>query len=111
MNIDRLRFNTPILVKIIREEFNLSYKQIAMIFDVKQESVVEWEFDKSRPDEDIVSAMVMAYKWIKFWHPIKLFTRLITNTAVSALKKLVSNIYIFILHLLGKDEQIKLELD
>ncbi len=111
MNIDRLRFNTQVLIKIIREEFNLSYKQIAMIFNVKPETVVEWEFSDEKPNEDIVSAMIMAYKWVKFWKPVKFAFRLVTETTARNCKTAANKIYIFILHLVKKTEQIKFKLN
>ncbi len=106
MNIDRLRSNTSILIKIVREEFNLSYKQIAMIFNVKPEAVVEWEFDKSKPDEDIVSAMIIAYKWVKFWNPIKLFVRLM----IPVLSRTPKTISRGLRKILNKSDQISLEI-
>lgn len=111
MNIDRLRFNTPVLVKLIREEFNLSYKQIAMIFNVKPETVVSWEFEENEPNEDIVSAMILAYKWVKFWNPIKFAFGLITGTFSRHIRNGIQQIHIVFLHLIRKSEQIKFKLD
>ena len=81
MNIDRLRLNTPVLVKVIREEYKISYELFSMIFKVKPKTIVNWEFGAETPDEDMVNAMILAYQWVKYWKPKKLLLPLAQKEA------------------------------
>ena len=96
MNIARLRANTPVLIKHIRKEYNLSYKHLAMIFKVQPSDVVDWEFAKAQPDEDMINAMILAYRWVRIWKPFKLFLGLTYSTTTRSAQFAYSGISRFI---------------
>lgn len=89
MNIDRLRYNVPVLIYNIYNEYNLNSNILAMIFKVHPRQVRAWESGSSRPDQDMINALILAYKWIRFWKSFITFSRLVSYST----KKLFRNTF------------------
>lgn len=80
MNISRLRTNTPVLIGVIKQEFNLSNKDISKVFRIHPRIVRQWEAGNLQPDEDYINALIWAYRYIHFTRPLRLLTRIVVQS-------------------------------
>lgn len=80
-----------------------------MVFNTKTEEVIAWEFAQVKPAEEIIEAMILAYRWMKVWIPIKMFIRLIKFWFIRGFSYFKRNLrQIIYTEILKKSDQLKL---
>lgn len=77
MKTNRLKNNPSVLVQTIVKDYDVTYYDISKVFNVKLQTVERWVEGKSKPNRDILRAMVFAYRFMLFWRPFTIFLKLI----------------------------------
>lgn len=104
MNVERLKYNTPVLVQTIKKEFNLSNEDIAKVFNLHPRIIKLWQDGTLRPDEDYINALIIAYRFVKITKPLRWFLRVL----VQSISKTWKAIFRTVRKRFSKSDQIKL---
>lgn len=104
MNIERLKYNTPVLIQTIKKEFNLSNEDIAKVFNLHPRIIKLWQDGTLRPDEDYINALILAYRFVKITRPLKWFVKVL----IQSITKIKKAIFRAVQRRFSKTDQIKL---